>query len=39
MTAQHIKLEDIIVASHVLKDVVQHTPLQKKFHPVREIRL
>ncbi|ALS23418.1 MULTISPECIES: threonine ammonia-lyase IlvA [Paenibacillus] len=31
MTAQHIKLEDIIVASHVLKDVVQHTPLQKNF--------
>ncbi|MBP1156699.1 MULTISPECIES: threonine ammonia-lyase IlvA [unclassified Paenibacillus] len=31
MTAQRIKLEDIIVASHVLKDVVHHTPLQKNF--------
>lgn len=31
MTVQRIKLEDIIVASHVLKDVVQHTPLQKNF--------
>ncbi|WP_426448890.1 threonine ammonia-lyase IlvA [Paenibacillus sp. S-38] len=26
-----IKLEDILVASHVLKDVIQHTPLQKNF--------
>jgi threonine dehydratase len=26
-----LKLEDIIVASHVLKDVVHHTPLQKNF--------
>ncbi|MFE5320355.1 threonine ammonia-lyase IlvA [Paenibacillus sp. NPDC056579] len=28
---QSVKLEDIIVASHVLKDVVHHTPLQKNF--------
>ncbi|MDQ1912221.1 threonine ammonia-lyase IlvA [Paenibacillus sp. GD4] len=26
-----IKLEDIIVAGHVLKDVVHHTPLQRNF--------
>lgn len=31
MTAHRIKLEDIIVASHALKDVVHHTPLQKNF--------
>ncbi|GLI09610.1 L-threonine dehydratase [Paenibacillus tyrfis] len=31
MTAQHIKLEDILVASHLLKDVVHQTPLQKNF--------
>ncbi|KPV58765.1 threonine dehydratase [Paenibacillus sp. A3] len=31
MTAQHIKLEDILVASHLLKDVVYQTPLQKNF--------
>lgn len=31
MTHSSIKLEDIIVASHVLKDVVHHTPLQKNF--------
>ncbi|MCS7458919.1 threonine ammonia-lyase IlvA [Paenibacillus doosanensis] len=26
-----VRLEDIIVASHVLKDVIHHTPLQKNF--------
>ncbi|WP_419182229.1 threonine ammonia-lyase IlvA [Paenibacillus radicis (ex Xue et al. 2023)] len=31
MNSQSVKLEDIIVASHVLKDVVHHTPLQKNF--------
>ncbi|WP_088829886.1 threonine ammonia-lyase IlvA [Paenibacillus tyrfis] len=31
MTAPHIKLEDILVASHLLKDVVYQTPLQKNF--------
>lgn len=31
MTHSSIKLEDIIVAGHVLKDVVHHTPLQKNF--------
>ncbi|NOU96275.1 threonine ammonia-lyase IlvA [Paenibacillus sp. LMG 31456] len=31
MSSQSVKLEDIIVASHVLKDVVHHTPLQKNF--------
>jgi len=31
MTHSSVKLEDIIVASHVLKDVVHHTPLQKNF--------
>ncbi|WP_028547533.1 threonine ammonia-lyase IlvA [Paenibacillus sp. UNC451MF] len=31
MDNQSVKLEDIIVASHVLKDVVHHTPLQKNF--------
>ncbi|WP_163859078.1 threonine ammonia-lyase IlvA [Paenibacillus elgii] len=31
MTALHIKLEDILVASHLLKDVVYQTPLQKNF--------
>jgi threonine dehydratase len=31
MSNQSVKLEDIIVASHVLKDVVHHTPLQKNF--------
>src|SRR5262245_48888087 len=31
MNFGRIKLEDIIVASHVLKDVVHHTPLQKNF--------
>lgn len=31
MTHSSIKLEDILVASHVLKDVVHHTPLQKNF--------
>ncbi|MCZ8519214.1 MULTISPECIES: threonine ammonia-lyase IlvA [Paenibacillus] len=31
MNPNPIKLEDILVASHVLKDVVQHTPLQKNF--------
>ncbi|CAG7647617.1 threonine ammonia-lyase IlvA [Paenibacillus allorhizosphaerae] len=31
MKQDRIKLEDIIVASHVLKDVVHHTPLQKNF--------
>jgi threonine dehydratase len=31
-TEEHsVKLEDIIVASHVLKDIVHHTPLQKNF--------
>jgi threonine dehydratase len=29
--ARAIGLEDIVVASHVLKDVVHHTPLQKNF--------
>jgi threonine dehydratase len=31
MSNQTIKLEDIIVASQVLKDIVHHTPLQKNF--------
>ncbi|TDF97530.1 threonine ammonia-lyase IlvA [Paenibacillus piri] len=31
MNSQSVKLEDIIVASHMLKDVVNHTPLQKNF--------
>lgn len=31
MDNQSVKLEDIIVASHSLKDVVLHTPLQKNF--------
>nr|WP_201318158.1 threonine ammonia-lyase IlvA [Paenibacillus sp. EPM92] len=31
MGENRIKLEDILVASHVLKDVVHHTPLQKNY--------
>ncbi|PZE21365.1 threonine ammonia-lyase IlvA [Paenibacillus xerothermodurans] len=31
MSSHNIRLEDIIVAGHVLKDVVHHTPLQKNF--------
>ncbi|WP_281889247.1 threonine ammonia-lyase IlvA [Paenibacillus sp. YYML68] len=31
MTSNRIKLEDIMLASHLLKDVVHHTPLQKNF--------
>jgi threonine dehydratase len=31
MESPSVKLEDIIVASHLLKDVVYHTPLQKNF--------
>ncbi len=31
MTAPSMKLEDILVASHLLKDVVHQTPLQKNF--------
>ncbi|TVY08971.1 threonine ammonia-lyase IlvA [Paenibacillus cremeus] len=31
MNHGRVKLEDIIVASHVLKDVIHHTPLQKNF--------
>jgi threonine dehydratase len=31
MSSQLLKLEDIIVAGHMLKDVVHHTPLQKNF--------
>ncbi|MEF3311254.1 threonine ammonia-lyase IlvA [Paenibacillus sp. GYB004] len=31
MVADRVRLEDIIVAGHALKDVVHHTPLQKNY--------